>query len=351
MRIYCSVSSTPLNPRQDLDRAKPGAPQLRRRGAGKRIESGTLVSETIHGWDNKISELFTAVHELFKLRLARMWRSTPELDSFLEVFTRMANRLLENPAYLKNAQLQDQIFHVFCVCIDSYNKLYNIATIVTQDIQHYDHLADPLAVLLKMCSESYGTPQLADEVLRVMANKEFSTVHDKSGPKNLVGFLVALSEHSPKAMIRQIGLFAHYLDSDSQLMRSAIIEVIGNLIIYLSEQEQVEMTKNQLIEYFDILEQRFSDIHYLVRAKVLQLWGRQVDILIAGDPPRPQSMASHQTIPYLMARSIKAKFPKQRPRLVDLVVKRFHDKTSNVRKNAIRALIALIETHPFIMDG
>ncbi|KAJ1921733.1 condensin complex non-SMC subunit Cnd1 [Mycoemilia scoparia] len=302
-----------------------GLSRTKGRKTAKRAEKNLLVCEIVPGWGSKAVELFSAVRQLFNLRLSRLWGSTPERDSFIEVFIRIANKILENTAYLKNPELQSQLFHILCICVVHYNKVYNIATMVTQSIQHYDHLGEPLAVLLKMCTEQYEVTQLADEVLRGMANKEFSTVHDRSGPKNLASFIISLSEQSPKTMIRHIGVFVHYLDSDSHLMRSAIIEIIGNLIIFLAEQEQTEITRNQIIEYFDILEQRFCDIHFLVRAKVLQVCQRLC--------------------------SIKAKFPKQRPRLVDLVIKRLHDKTSSVRKHAVRAMIALLETHPFIMDG
>ncbi|KAJ1947708.1 condensin complex non-SMC subunit Cnd1, partial [Linderina pennispora] len=82
---------------------------------------------------------------------------------------------------------------------------------------------------------------------------------------------------------------------------------------------------NQVGEYFDIVEQRFQDNHYLVRAKVMQ-----VCQFICSGP---------------------AKFPKRRPRLIKLVVGRLEDKASNVRKHAIRALTILLESHPFALDG
>ncbi|KAJ2885932.1 condensin complex non-SMC subunit Cnd1, partial [Coemansia aciculifera] len=128
------------------------------------------------------------------------------------------------------------------------------------------------------------------------------------------------------ALLRQMGLLIKHLDSEAHILRSAMVDVIGHLTLYLAAQEeQTEITKNQIGEYFDIIEQRFQDAHYLVRAKVLQ-----VCQFVCSGP---------------------AKFPKRRPRLIALISGRLEDKASNVRKHAIRALTLLLETHPFSLDG
>ncbi|KAJ2245351.1 condensin complex non-SMC subunit Cnd1, partial [Coemansia sp. RSA 454] len=191
---------------------------------------------------------------------------------------------------------------------------------------HYEHLCEAMAQLVQLAYDEYGGTQLADEVLRDIAAKSFSSVHDKSGPKNTARFLVRLSQLAPKALLRQMGLLIRHLDSEAHIMRSAMSDVIGHLMLYLAAQEeQTEITKNQIGEYFDIIEQRFQDAHYLVRAKVLQ-----VCQFVCSGP---------------------AKFPKRRPKLVGLIVGRLEDKATNVRKHAIRALSVMLETHPFSLDG
>jgi condensin complex subunit 1 len=108
-------------------------------------------------------------------------------------------------------------------------------------------------------------------------------------------------------------------------MRQAIVEVIGNLISYLSEVEQTEQVKNQIDGFFDILEERFMDTNSYVRTKLLQIASNLCDL--------------------------RVKFPKRRQRLTELVIGRLSDKSFWTRKQAIKTLIRMIETHPYSMHG
>jgi len=108
-------------------------------------------------------------------------------------------------------------------------------------------------------------------------------------------------------------------------MRQAIVEVIGNLISYLSEVEQTDQVKNQIDGFFDILEERFMDTNSYVRTKVLQIASSLCDL--------------------------RVKFPKRRQRLTELVIGRLSDKSFWTRKQAIKTLIRMIESHPYSMHG
>ncbi|KAJ1949889.1 condensin complex non-SMC subunit Cnd1, partial [Linderina macrospora] len=284
------------------------------------------IAEIVPGWKSKVMDLYLLLQQLFQLPLGRIWNSVPERDSFIGVFMRLAHKVLENPAYTRDTEFQMAMFNVMSKWVQTYNGLYGAVTLITQNIQHYEHLSESMAQLVQLAYDKYDGTQLADEVLRDIAGKEFSSVHDKAGPKNTARFIVKFSQLAPKALLRQMGLLIRHLDSEAHIMRSAMVDSIGHLIMYLATQEeQTDIIKNQIGEYFDIVEQRFQDNHYLVRAKVMQ-----VCQFICSGP---------------------AKFPKRRPRLIGLVVGRLEDKASNVRKHAIRALTILMESHPFALDG
>ncbi|KAJ2614796.1 condensin complex non-SMC subunit Cnd1 [Coemansia sp. RSA 1365] len=297
----------------------------RANGTGTASASST-VAEVVPGWKDKILELYIVLQQLLQMPLGRIWNSVPERDTFIGVFTRLAHKTMENPAYVKDSDFQLALFNVLCVWQQSYNGVYGLVTMVTQNLQHYEHLCECMATLVQLAYEQYGGTQLSDEILRDIAGKSFSSVHDKAGAKNTARFLVHLSQLAPKALLRQMGLLIRHLDSEAHIMRSAMADVIGHLTLYLaSQEEQTEITKNQIGEYFDIIEQRFQDAHYLVRAKVLQ-----VCQFVCSGP---------------------AKFPKRRPKLISLIIGRLEDKATNVRKHAIRALTIMLETHPFSLDG
>ncbi|KAJ1961643.1 condensin complex non-SMC subunit Cnd1 [Dipsacomyces acuminosporus] len=287
---------------------------------------GATVAEVVPGWKSKVMDLYLLLQQLLQLPLSRIWNSVPERDTFIGVFTRLAHKVMENPGYARDTDFQMALFNTLCIWVQNYNGLYGAVTMITQNLQHYEHLSESMAGLVQLAYEKHDGAQLADEVLRSIAGKDFNSTHDKTGPKNTAKFLVRFSQAAPKALLRQMGLLIRHLDCEAHILRSAMVDVIGHLILYLaSQEEQTEITKNQIVEYFDIIEQRFQDAHYLVRAKVLQVCQ--------------------------FACSGPAKFPKRRPKLIGLIIGRLEDKASNVRKHAIRALTALLETHPFSLDG
>ncbi|KAI7831988.1 non-SMC mitotic condensation complex subunit 1-domain-containing protein [Kickxella alabastrina] len=287
---------------------------------------GSTVAEIVPGWKDKVLDMYILLQQLLQLPLGRIWNSVPERDTFIGVFTRIAHKVMENLAYTKDGEFMGALFTSLCLVLQNYNGLYGLVTMITQNLQHYEHLSESMAVLVQLAYEKHEGAQLADEVLRDIAGKAFNSMHDKAGPKNAARFLIKFSQLAPRALLRQMGLLIRHLDSEAHIMRSAMVDVIGHLTLHLASQdEQTDIVKNQINEYFDIIEQRFQDAHYLVRAKVMQ-----VCQFVCSGP---------------------AKFPKRRPRLLALVIGRLEDKATNVRKHAIRALTVLLESHPFSLDG
>ena len=78
---------------------------------------------------------------------------------------------------------------------------------------YFEHLSEPMAEFLHILAEQYDYPQLADESLRELSNKEFST-NDTRGPKSVSSFIVKLSELAPRLVIKQMTMLAKQLDSE-----------------------------------------------------------------------------------------------------------------------------------------
>lgn len=99
------------------------------------------------------------------------------------------------------------------------------------------------------------------------------------------------------------------------------------MIAYLTQQdERNENHKTQLNAFFDVLEERFLDVNPYSRCRVLQV--------------------------YMKLCELEQKFPKRRQRAAELACRSLEDKSSNVRRNAIKLLGVLIKTHPFtVMHG
>ena len=70
-----------------------------------------------------------------------------------------------------------------------------------------------MAEFLQILSEQYDYPQLVDEILRELSNKEFNS-NDTRGPKSVSGFISKLSELAPRLVIKQMTLLIKLLDSE-----------------------------------------------------------------------------------------------------------------------------------------
>jgi condensin complex subunit 1 len=190
-----------------------------------------------------------------------------------------------------------------------------------QNLTYFEHLSEPMAEFLHILAEQYDYPQLADEILRELSNKEFNS-NDTKGPKSVSSFIIKLSELAPRLVIKQITMLAKQLDSESYTLRCALIEVFGNMIIHISQQEERgENYKSQLNAFFDALEERFLDINPYCRCRAIQVYTKLCEL--------------------------EQKFPKRRQKAAELATRSLEDKSSHVRRNAIKLIGCLIRTHPF----
>lgn len=83
-----------------------------------------------------------------------------------------------------------------------------------------------MAEFLNILSEQYDYPQLAEEVLRELSNKEFNS-NDVRGPKSVSSFITKLSELAPRQVIKQVMLLAKLLDSEVRIF-SSHLQLISN---------------------------------------------------------------------------------------------------------------------------
>lgn len=84
---------------------------------------------------------------------------------------------------------------------------------IVQNLTYFEHLSEPMAEFLHILSEQYDYPQLAEEILREIGNKEFNS-NDTKGPKSVSTFIAKLSELVPRLVIKQMTMLAKQLDSE-----------------------------------------------------------------------------------------------------------------------------------------
>ncbi|KAL8706214.1 MAG: hypothetical protein Q9201_000720 [Fulgogasparrea decipioides] len=302
------------------------AAPARGRGAGKGAKS---KSNTKDGTWDSTSQLQTAMEtmcKVLKLKLAKVFMTTSERDTFVGLFTRSVYLILESEQRCKNTALRMHAFKVLCMAVKHHGHAFGAQTSIIQNLSYFEHLAEPMAEFLQILAEQYDYPQLAEEILRDLSSKEFNS-NDTRGPKSVSAFIVKLSELAPRLVIKQMTLLIKQLDSEAYILRCAVIEVCGNLISDLSKQEERgENYKTQINGFFDILEERFLDTNPYCRCRDIQVYMKLCDL--------------------------EQKFPKRRQTAAQLAARSLEDKSSNVRRNAIKLLGKLVSTHPFsVMHG
>ncbi|KAI5855220.1 condensin [Tricharina praecox] len=294
------------------------------RGKGKAKGKGKAVASA--AWDST-TQLTTALEVMckvlnLKVRLLRVFVTTSERDTFVSLFTRPVYLILENEQRVKNNKIKMYIIRVLCIAVKHHGHAFGAQTSIVQKLTYFEHLSEPMAEFLQILFEQYDYPQLVDEVLRELSNREFNS-NDSKGPKSISTFIVTLSERLPRLVLKQMTLVVKLLEIESHNLRNAVIEVCGNLIVELTkDDERSENHKAQMNAFFDLLEERFLDVNPYCRSKTIQVYhGKLLDL--------------------------ETKFPKRRQKAADLACRSLKDKSSNVRRNAIKLLTKLLSSHPF----
>ncbi|ERF70955.1 hypothetical protein EPUS_06740 [Endocarpon pusillum Z07020] len=304
---------------------KPTAAAPTRKGP-KGAKSKSSVKDG--NWDStgQIQVAMEAMCKVMKLRLNKIFATTSERDTFVNLFTRSVYLIMESEARIKTTATRMFCFKVLCVAVKHHGHAFGAQTSIVQNLTYFEHLSEPMAEFLHILSEQYDYPQLSGEIMRELTNKEFNP-NDTKGPKSISIFLTKLSELEPRLVIKEMGLLAKFLDSEAYTLRCAVIEVCGNLVADLSKQE--ERTENynvQINAFFDTLEQRFLDTNPYCRCRAIQVYMKLCDL--------------------------EQKFPKRRQAVTELAVQSLQDKSSNVRRNAVKLIGKLVSTHPFsVMHG
>lgn len=107
---------------------------------------------------------------------------------------------------------------------------------IVQNLTYFEHLSEPMAEFLHILAEQYDYPQLGEEVLRELSNKEFNS-NDTRGPKSVSTFMVKLSELAPRLVIKQMTMLAKQLDSEVRLETLSVqrlVLMLTNVVLYVA---------------------------------------------------------------------------------------------------------------------
>ncbi|RPA79150.1 condensin [Ascobolus immersus RN42] len=290
------------------------------KGRGKGAKAKAAAAKP---WDpvDQVKQALDIMAKTLRVKLQRIFVTSSERDTVISLFTRPSYLILESEQRVKNQDIRMRVFKVLCLAVKHHGHAFGAQTSIVQNLSYFEHLAEPMAEFLQILSEQFDYPQLTDEILKEISNKEFND-NDTKGPKSISTFITRLSELAPRLVGKQIILLIKLLDSESFPLRQSIIEVCGNLITDLTKQDERSADhQKQLDGFFDILEERFLDLSPYVRARTIQVVNKLCDL------------------PF--------KFPQRRKKITEYATRSLEDKSSLVRRQAVKLLSTLVLTHPF----
>lgn len=306
-----------------------------KRGGNRRVSAQGESSWT---WASSLPSVLSLMAKTLRTVSERMWSSKAMRDTFVSrCILRPVMLCQENEAYLKVPAIKHGLFKVVCLAVKLHGQAFNVQTSISQALQYYEHLAEPMAELLSVMRTEFDVERLGEDVLRELAGKSFTSLDTKS-PRSFGRFLVRMTELNPRSVLKQLSLLQQQQDSESYPIRNAMVESQGLLIKYLSTSDDADLgdvtvdtssahdddersaRQKQTDMLFERLFERFLDLTTFVRTKVIQVCSRLCDLPV--------------------------RFPAQRLRMTALAIQSLEDKSSNVRRNAIALLVKLILTHP-----
>lgn len=282
-------------------------------------------------WKSNCTEVengLTAVITVLSLDLSKVFVTTPERDSFVELFSRPIINLMESPERMKLVPIKLLIFRALCIAVTKHKHGSMLQHSIIQCLTYYAHLPQYMAGLLHTLTEKYDYMVLTEEILREISQTHFNS-NDTNGPKAVSEFLIKLSELSPRLILRQMTSISQLLDNSNQTLRCSVVEACGNIVVDIlknstrdqGEDEDADYYRHQVAKLLNLLEERFLDQNPYVRTKAFQALSKVADL--------------------------KVKLTERRQKMMMLAVRSLEDRSTLVRRNAIKLMSKLILNHQF----
>lgn len=291
----------------------------------------SVPREVLARWKSNCTEVengLTAVITVLSLDLSKVFVTTPERDSFVELFSRPIINLMESPERMKLVPIKILIFRALCIAVTKHKHGSMLQHSIIQCLTYYAHLPQYMAGLLHTLTEKYDYMVLTEEILREISQTHFNS-NDTNGPKAVSEFLIKLSELSPRLILRQMTSISQLLDNSNQTLRCSVVEVCGNIVVDIlknstrdqGEDEDADYYRHQVAKLLNLLEERFLDQNPYVRTKAFQALSKVADL--------------------------KVKLTERRQKMMMLAVRSLEDRSTLVRRNAIKLMSKLILNHQF----
>lgn len=262
----------------------------------------------------------------------RIFATSTERSEFIGMILQPCYQLMEIETFLKDTKgvRQDRLYRVLSLAVVKFNQIRNVQTSLDQLFVYFEHISEPLADLLFMLYNDYDNSTLAEEIIREICDRGFNS-NDTKGPKMVAIFFLRLTQLAPKLVLKNFTYMIQMLGGENFTVRSSIVESAGIILIDLCKSinnmqkndnpDALERINTDIQSLLDLVEERVLDVNPYTRLRAIQALANLVE----------QNLM----------------FTKRLPQVTNIAVRSLQDKSSLVRKNALRLMSRLISTHPF----
>lgn len=280
----------------------------------------------------QVEEALCTINSVFQVNLSSVFVTTPEKSLFIDIFIRPIFHLMESHERVKVSSIKTIMFKIIALSVKYHGHGELVQSSILQCLTYYTHLPNYMAELLHTLGTEFDYGVVTEEVLREISQIEFNS-NDTNGPKSISQFLIRLSEISPRLILKQMSCIAQLLDNSNQTLRCSVVEACGNVAVdiikqdyALNENQSEEMTNksynDQHVEgLLELLEERFLDQNPYVRTKAIQAFIKIINLPV--------------------------KLSLKRQKIMILAVRSLDDRSTLVRRNAIKLMSKLLLTQPF----
>ena len=308
-------------------------------GLGEKPKRGKKkATSSQFDWPEQAAKLLKAVGRCMALDLWKVFRPNRPDDAVLVSLIQFSVNCLSIPSCAKDP---DSVLHgaqVLGLTALRYQKVDEVAGALVELLNQYEHTPTMVAEILRYSVAEWDDGRLAAMVIQEIAStdpmeyeRQQNATGEKAGVRSVAAFVDECSARLPKLMATQISLLLPHLGGKAWTLRSGIISAIGHLLAKAfdgaedpSDKEDPAATVARLRtkqHLLDILCERTRDQSSYTRKAVLQTW---------------EQLAQDRAIPLGHWQVVTS-----------IATGRLEDKSSLVRKEAMRLMSCLMLHNPF----
>ncbi|WPT11640.1 Condensin complex subunit 1 [Picochlorum sp. SENEW3] len=283
-------------------------------------------------WQEQSGKLLKSVARCMALDLWKVFRPARPDDAVLVSLIQLSTNCL---SCAKDAEAVRHAGQILGLTGLRYQQLDAVSAAMVDLLSQYEHTPAMVAEMLRYSVSEWDDGRLAAAVIQEVASidaveyeRQQNATGEKAGVRSVAAFVDELAKKLPKLMVTQMSLLLPHLGGKAWTLRSGIITAIGHLLARAFETSDGKEEQDAVIarlrtkqHLLDILCERTRDQSSYTRKAVLQTW---------------QYLAENRAIPLGHWQVVTS-----------IATGRLEDKSSLVRKEAMRLMGCLMLHNPF----